>query len=58
MKKKRVANIFIQMMKLATVSVEFSFDGILCKQTDSGPMCFILGLMWANIFVGFHEKVC
>ena len=45
-------NVFIQLMKFAPMSVEFSFNGIMFRLTDGVSMGSHLGLEP----VGFHEK--
>ena len=47
---------FIELMKLATVGVNFTFGGNLYKQIDGVAMGSPLGPALANIFLGFHES--
>ena len=49
-------NIFIELMKFATTSVEFSFNNIMYRRKDGVSMGSVLGPTMANIFVGFHEE--
>ena len=44
------------MLVKATSSVEFSFDGVMYRQTDGIAMGSPLGPILANIFVGFQES--
>ena len=48
--------VFIELMKIATSGVEFSFNDIMYKQTDGVAMGSPLGPALANIFVGFYEE--
>jgi len=50
-------NIFIELMNIATSSVEFSFNNTIYKQTDGIAMDSPLGPVLANIFVGYHEAL-
>ena len=49
-------DVFVELMKSATSSVEFSFNNTMYKQTDGVtiglPLCPVL----ANIFVGYYEE--
>lgn len=47
---------FVQLMELATCSVEFSFDGVMYQQVDGVAMGSPLGPTLANIFLGFYEE--
>lgn len=49
-------DIFIELMKLATCSVEFSFNNVMYRQIDGVAMGSPLGPTLANIFVGFNES--
>ena len=48
--------IFIQLMEMATSSVEFSFNDIMHRQIDVVTMGSPLGPALANIFVGYYES--
>lgn len=43
-------------MKFGTMSIEFSFDGLIYRQIDGVSMISPLGPILANIFVGLHEE--
>jgi len=49
-------DIFVELMQLATSSVEFSFNNNMYRQTDGVAMCSPLGSALANIFVGYQEE--
>ena len=49
-------NVFVELMKSATSSVEFSFNSTMYKQTDGVAMGSPLGPALANIFVGYYEE--
>ena len=49
-------NIFIELIKFTTISVEFSFDIIIYRQFDGVSMGSPLAPDLAYSFVGFHEK--
>ena len=44
---------FVELMKSATSSVEFSFNNTMCKQTDGVVMGLPCDPALANIFVGY-----
>ena len=48
--------IFVELMKMATPSVVFSFDDIMYRQIDTVAMGSFLGPALANIFVGYYES--
>ena len=48
-------NIFVELMQLATSSVEFSFNNNMHRQIGSVAMGSPLGPALANIFVGYQE---
>ena len=48
--------IFIELMNVATKSVEFSFNNVMYKQTDGVAMGSPLGSARANIFVGYYKN--
>lgn len=48
-------NLFLEFMHLVTEGVEFSFNNIIYAQIDGILMDSPLGLILANIFVGFYE---
>ena len=47
---------FVELMKSATSSVEFSFNSTVYKQTDIVAMGLPLGPALANMFVGYYEE--
>ena len=47
---------FVELMKSATSSVEFSFNNNVYKQTNGVAMGSPLGPALANIFVGYFEE--
>ena len=49
-------NVFVELMKSATSSVEFSFNNTMYKQIDGVAMGSPLGPALANIFVGDYEE--
>ena len=49
-------SVFIELMRFATCSIEFSFDNIMYRQVNGLGMGSILSSILANIFVGFLEK--
>ena len=48
-------NIFVELMQLATFSVEFSFNNNMHRQIDGVAMSSPLGPTLANIYVGYQE---
>ena len=49
-------NVFVELMKSATSSVEFSFNNTMYKQTVGVAMGSPFDLALANIFVGYYEE--
>ena len=49
-------DVFVELMKSATSSVEFSFNSTMYKQTDGVAIGSPLGPALANIFVGYYEE--
>ena len=49
-------DVFVELRKSATSSVEFSFNNTMYKQTDGVAMGSPLGPSWANIFDGYYEE--
>ena len=47
---------FKELMHRVTPEVEFLFDGVMYRQVDGVAMGLLLCPVFANIFVGFHEK--
>ena len=49
-------DVFVELMKRVTSSVEFSFNNTRYKKTDEVAMGSTLGPALANIFVGYYEE--
>ena len=49
-------DVFIELMNIATTSIEFSFKNKMYKQIDGFAMGSALGQALANIFVGYQEE--
>ena len=49
-------DIFVELMQLATSSVEFSFNNNMYRQIDGVAMGSPLGPALANIFIGYQEE--
>ena len=49
-------HVFIELMKTATTSVEFSFNNIMYRQIDGVAVGSPLGPALENIFVGYYES--
>ena len=49
-------HVFIELMKTATTSVEFSFNKIMYRQINGVGMGSPLGPALENIFVGYYES--
>ena len=49
-------DVFVELMKSATFSVEFSFNNTMSKQTDGVAMESPLGPALAESFVGYYEE--
>ena len=47
---------FVELIKSATSSVDFSFNNTMYKQTDEVAMGSPLGPAFANIFIGCYEE--
>ncbi len=47
--------IFIELMKSATISMEFNFNSEMYRQKDDVAVYSSLGPALANIFIGFHD---
>lgn len=50
-------DIFVELTKFAMMPVEFSFDGIIYRQTDGVSMGFPLGPILANMFEESEESL-
>ena len=48
--------VFVELMRSATSTVEFSFNNIMYRQVDGVAMGSPLGPALAIIFVGYYEK--
>ena len=48
--------VFVELMKSATFSFEFSFNNTMYKQTDGVALGSPLGPTLGNIFVGYYEE--
>ena len=48
--------VFVELMRSATSTVEFSFNNIMYRQVDGVAMGSPLGPALANIFVGYYEE--
>ena len=49
--------VFVELMQMASSSVEFSFNNIMYRHTDGAAMGSPLGPSLANIFVGYYEAL-
>ena len=49
-------DVFVELMKSASFSVQFSFNNAMYKQTDGVAMGSPLGPALTNIFVGYYEE--
>ena len=49
-------DVFVDLVKNVTNSIEFSFNNTLYKQTDGVAMGSLLGPVLANIFVRFYKE--
>ena len=49
-------DVFVELMKVATSSVEFCLNSTMYKQTDGVAMASSLGPALTNIFVGYYEE--
>ena len=50
-------DVFVELMEIASKLVSFSFNDVMYHQMDGISMGSPLGLILANIFVGFHERL-
>ena len=50
-------NVFVELMKSTTSSVEFGFNNAMYKQTHEVALGSPLDLALANIFVGYYKEV-
>ena len=50
-------DVFVELMKSTTSSVEFSFNKSMCKETDGVAVGSPLGLALTNIFVGYYKII-
>ena len=49
-------NVFVELTKGATFSVEFCFYNTMYKQTDGVAMGSPLGSVWLKFFLGYYEE--